>query len=142
MADGMDLSLQKALYEALVADSNLTALIGDRVYEGVTGDSQFPYIVLGESVEIDDSVQCQDASEIFVDIHVWTKETGYEQNKRISNLVRRIIHNQELTLDEERCVDIQHRITRTFPDEEIVVKHGIVTFRALCEIVSVQANPT
>lgn len=140
MADGMDLSLQKAIYEALLAETTITALVGDRIYEEVEENPQFPYIVIGESQEIDDSVQCLDASEIFIDLHVWTNEPGYATNKRISTAIRRVLHNADLVLDEERLVLIEHRITRTFPDEDIIIKHGVVTFRSLTEIVSYEAT--
>jgi len=142
MADGMDLSLQKAIVEALLADTTITAIVGDRVYEEVMENSEFPYIVLGDTQEIDDSVQCLDASEIFVDVHAWTNTPGFADIKRLTNAIRRVIHNADLVLDEERCVSIRHRITRTFPDQDIVVKHSIVTFSALTEITSYSAADT
>ena len=140
--DGMDLNLQKAIYEIMINDTVLNGLVGGRIYEETPANRVYPHIVFGGTQENDDSVQCLDGSEIFHDIHVWTDTPGYSENKRISKRIKQLIHNQEITMDAERCVDIQHRITRTFEDYDITIKHGIVTFRALLEITSVEANPT
>lgn len=140
MADGMDFSLQKAVAELLLADVDLVALVGGRIFEEVIEGSEYPYVVLGATQEVDDSVQCLDASEIFVDVDVWTNTPGFGENKRITTAVKRILHNASITMAEERCVLFEHRITRTFLDQDVIVKHGIVTFRSLTEITSYEAE--
>jgi len=93
MADeGMDWNLQKAVVDILMGDSTLMAMVGDRVYQDVPDGALYPYIVIGDSQDSDDSVQCLDASEIFFDIHVWTEEPGYKEVKKISARVKRLIH--------------------------------------------------
>lgn len=139
MTDGMDLSLQKALVEVLTSDSNLGEVLGvpPKIFQNIIADTvDMPYIQIGETQEIDDSVQCLDASEIFVDIHIWVAEPNFVLVKRLANLVRKLIHLQDIVLDEERCVLIEHRVTRTFMDADPTIKHAIVTFRALTEITS------
>lgn len=136
MTEGADWNIQKAIAELLFADTNLSALIGDRLYEEVPDKPQFPYVVLGDTQEIDDSVQCLDGSELFIDLHVWTNEPGYKKCKLISAILKTLLHRADLTLDEERCVLIEHRITRTFQDRTVIIKHGVVTFRALTEVTS------
>lgn len=134
MADGMDLSLQKAIVAVLSADADMILMIGDRLYEEVPEEPGFPYVTIGDTQDLDDSVQDQDASEMFVDVHVWSTATGYEECKRIAARVRRLIHDSDLSLDEDRCVLINHRITRTFTDVDPTTKHSVVTFRALTEV--------
>jgi len=137
MADeGMDWHLQKGVASILQGDSDFMALISNKLYQDVPDQPVEPYVVLGDSQDSDDSVQCLDASEIFFDVHVWSKEPGYKQVKTIAARVRKLLHNATVPMDEERCVLIQHRITRTFSDQDIILKHSVVTFHALTEITS------
>lgn len=134
--DGMPLDLQASVKAALEASAGLQALAGSapmRIYQDVEADPVFPYITLGDDQENDDSVEHLDASEIFLDIHVWSRGPGYAECKRIAAEIRAALHDAELVLDENRCVLIEHRITRTFRDADGKTLHGVVTFRALTE---------
>lgn len=135
MADGADLELQAAMKAHLVADSTITALLGTppRLYQDVPSPPTFPYATLGETQESDDSSSCQAASDIYADIHVWSREPGFEQIKRIASAIRLSLHDAELTLASERCVLIEHKVTRHFRDGEGPVKHSVVTFHANIE---------
>jgi hypothetical protein len=134
MADGMDLSLQKACVEVLMGDTELMAMIGSRLHQDVPENPTYPYVQIGNSQEIDDSTgDCQTASEIFLDIHVWTREPQYVAVKRIGNRIRKLLHDREPILDENRCVILQHRITRNMEDAEVIIKHAVVTFDARTE---------
>ena len=133
----MDLELQGAIVAVLAADSALQALIGNpvRLYQQVPPNPTFPYVTLGASQEGDDSDEFLDAAENFSDWHVWSRSPAkdYVECKRICSALRRAIHNAVLTLSENRCVLIEHRITRTFVDADNITRHGVVTFRALTE---------
>jgi hypothetical protein len=130
--------LQDAVYQALKADAALIALIGNpsgdvRLYQDVPADPVFPYVTIGEDQANDDSVEHLDAEEIFFDLHVWSRESSWAEAKQIAAALRSILHNADLTLDYGRCVQIQHRITRSFTDADNETRHGVVTFRALTE---------
>ena len=133
----MDLELQGAIVSVLSADSALQTLIGNpvRLYQQVPPNPTFPYVTIGRSSEDDDSVENLDASEIFPDIDVWSDPPAKDwvECKRICSAIRRALHNTELTLTENRCVQIQHRITRTFTDADNITRHGVVTFHAYTE---------
>lgn len=134
MADGGDLELQTAINAKLGTDSAVTALLGSppRLYEDVPDSPAFPYATFGETTENDDSTSCQDASNILVNIDVWSRAPGWEQVKRIASAIRLSLHGADLTLSSERCVEIDHVVTRHLRDEP-PVKHAIVTFRATIE---------
>lgn len=133
MADGMDLDLQKAIVTALRADSTFTGLVAGRLYEDVVPNPSFPYVTIGETQENDDSVQFLTASEMFVDIHVWTRDSGFSSCKAICDAIKATLDDQDLVLTDQRCVSILHRITRTFRDADMLTKHGVVTLVALTE---------
>jgi len=137
MADGMDLELHGAIETVLAANGPLQGLIGNpvRLYSYVKANPTFPYVTIGEAQEGDDSVENLDAAEIFADLHVWSRSSpsDYVECKRICSAIRRALHNADLTLTENRCVLIEHRITRVFTDADNITRHGVVTFRAETE---------
>jgi hypothetical protein len=135
LEDGMDLALQQAIVTALRANSDLMAAIGSRLYEDVPAVPlpTFPYINVGETQELDNSVQFLQGSSFFVDIHVWTRTPGFVENKQLSNAVRTTLDNIDLVMPSERLVTIVHRITRTMRDPDQLTKHGVVTMTALTE---------
>lgn len=138
MANGGDLELQAAINARLAADPNVQALLGTppRIYQDVpaNGVPVFPYALLGESSEIDNSApQCGLASDISTDIHVWSRQPGFEEVKRIAWAIRVSLHNADLALATQRCVLIEHSVTRHLRDGEIPVKHAILTFHANVE---------
>lgn len=137
MADGMDLELQGAVDTILSGDGVVQSLIGNpvRLYQQVKSNPTFPYGTMGESQVNDDSVENLDAAEIFFDVHAWSRSDAkdFVECKRICSAYRRALHNANITLTENRCVLIEHRITRVFVDADNITRHGVVTFRALTE---------
>lgn len=130
---GMDVELQKAIVAVLRADATLMGLIGERLYEDVPPNPDYPYVTIGQTQEVDDSVEYLTSSTIYVDVHVWTTTKGYKECKRICSHIRALVHDKPLVLAEERLVTILHRVSRVFPDGDTVTKHGVVTFNALTE---------
>lgn len=132
MADGGDLELQAAMNARLAADADVQALLGNppRIYQDVPTVPVFPYATIGETTENDDSSSCGAGSFVFADLHVWSRQPGWEECKRIASTIRLSLHGADLTLASERCVFIDHSVTRHLRDGEVPVKHAIVTFRA------------
>jgi hypothetical protein len=136
MSDGMAFDLQKAMYDALLADSGVQSLLnsgGLHIYQTVPDSPVYPYATIGDDQEGDDSVEGLDASEIFADLHVWSRSNTWQEGKSIASALKRALHNANLTLANSRCVLIEHRITRNFMDADNITRHGVVTLRALTE---------
>jgi hypothetical protein len=63
--------LQKAIYEALVANAALVALLGaPRVYDDVPRGAAFPYVTFGPSVVRDWSTGSEGGTEHLLTLHV------------------------------------------------------------------------
>lgn len=62
--------VQQALYAALMA---APAICDERVYDRVPEAPVFPYVTIGDEQVIDDGNSCEDAWEVFVDAHVWSR---------------------------------------------------------------------
>lgn len=139
MSDGMDLDLQRAIFLRLAADSLVRQLIGHpvRIYQLVPENPQFPYVVIGRTQMIDDSVEHLDAADVFVTLDVWSDSVAkdFRECKRICSALRRSLHNADLVLAQvgNRCVSIEHRGTTVLRDADGVTVHGVVEFVAQTE---------
>lgn len=94
-------ALQTAIYNALVADAAVGALVGDRIYDGAPSDAAFPYITFDKSGIVPDEVDC-------LELHTEAVELlahGRDQNRKrptaeIVDAVREVLHDASLTLSD------------------------------------------
>ncbi|SEQ33064.1 Protein of unknown function [Faunimonas pinastri] len=127
------LAVQKAVYEQLTASASLVALISGRVYDSVPEQKSFPYVVIGEDQVNDDGDGCSDGSEIFVDVHVWSRRPGKVEAKSIGGAVRAALGGP---IPMEGFATIVGQFYRshylTDPGDGLTA-HGVLTFRYLVE---------
>lgn len=139
--NGTAVELKNAIAAALAAASAVTDIVGTSggiVEYAQTGEAEFPFITIGEGQEIDDSVDCQTGSDAFIDIHAWSRPDsvtpGSDECKTLAAAVRAALHDVDLTLDTNRCVLIEHRITRYLVETDPPpVFHAVITFHAIVE---------
>lgn len=135
MSDPSD-ALQVAIYDALVADAGVGALVADRVFDKVSvGDlPEMPYVAFGDFQALDDGGGCIDGSEVFVTLHVWSRQRGTREAKQVVSAVRKALHEADLALgSDHRLIEIMFRDSRVFFDADGLTAHGVLTFRALTE---------
>lgn len=135
MADGSDLELQAAINAKLAADAAVTALLGSppRLYQDTPTPVTSPYATFGNTNATDDSNDCQNAIDLFIDIEIWSRAPGFEEVKRIAAAVRSSLHYANLTLATQRCVSIEHVRTLHRSGSELPLKQSTVTFNAILE---------
>jgi hypothetical protein len=126
------LPLQGAVTTALKASSALHAILGDRVYDAVPLPATYPYINVGEGHVIgDDSEECADASEIYIQVHAWSRDTlGYTQVKRIADGIC-IALNAKPSLSGFVVTACQWTQTQYLTDPDGQTRHAMVEFRYL-----------
>jgi hypothetical protein len=96
-------------------------------------DAQYPYITLGPDSEVEDLSECIDGSDWMLHVHIWTRGKGFAATKKIASLVRRILHDAELPMENHRVIAITRRGTLYQRDPDGISRHGICRFRALTE---------
>ena len=96
-------ALQQALFAALSASSDLTALIGSRIFDFVPPDSAFPYVILGDGSEADWSTATEDGSEHAIQVDVWSREPGHREAKQIGDVIRATLNNAALAVSGATC---------------------------------------
>lgn len=129
-----DLELQGVIIAALKADPVVASLVGDRVFDTVTPDADFPYITYGPTSSVEDDADCITGHDLAIQINTWSREVGYPEAKRINDAIRACLHNSEtVTLAQNALVYLQHRQTQTQRDPDGITSHGILQFEAFIE---------
>ncbi|AVO36600.1 DUF3168 domain-containing protein [Pukyongiella litopenaei] len=123
--------LQKAIYDTLVADAGVAALIGDRIYDGRPETSAFPCITFGPSDSDPEDMECVNARTETVQLDVWARDQGrMRPGKEIMDAVRDALHLADLSLTVNALVLIRVEGMRLFMDTDGVTAHGVITVQA------------
>ena len=129
------LALQGAINTTLRGASAVTTLVSTRVYDRVPQDVVFPFVQLGGVQGVDDGHGCGDeAEEVFIDVHVWSRAVGKVEAQTIAGVVKSILHMQPPALATGwRCVELMVRDTRTVTDTDVATTHVVMNVRALID---------
>lgn len=135
----MNLSeLQDAIGGLLEGDAGVTAVLGShdaRILGGPDPDAVFPYLTIGEDQARDTSVQFLTANDVFLTVHVWTKEDGFASCKAIAGAVADLLDDEDgfAVSASVRCCACFHRSSRFMRDPRAGVRHGVIEFEAQIE---------
>lgn len=127
------LELQGAIVTALKSNAAVAALVADRVYDRVPETALYPLIQIGNFTVNDDGADCIDGTEIFADLHIWSRTVGQVEAKRITAAVRSVLHDTTLSLSGFRMIDMRSDTTRVFADPDGETTHAVMTFRTLID---------
>jgi hypothetical protein len=127
MADP-SLAVQGAVVSALK-----TAGIADgRVYDIVPPSPTFPYVSLGPGDTVGDDNSCFAASEVTVQVDIWSRAVGWPEAKAIAAAVRAAL-TVELTLTGFRNVVGEFVLSRFLDDPDGSTRHAAMQFRYLID---------
>lgn len=133
---GPSLELQGAIVAALNADNAVKALIGTppRINPAQTQTWPGSYITIGEGQDIPDLAECIDGSELFTDIHIWSRaDKSFADAKKIAATIWDCLKNASLTLTENRFMLLERNSQQHLRDPDDVTLHVVLTLRALTE---------
>lgn len=125
--------LQVATVGALKGFVPLTDVIDKRVYDSVPANVAFPYVSFGPVQILPDGWDCQNSSEIFLQIDAWSRKPGFTEVKKVAGLVRSALHDKDLPLTDSALVSIEFDNMRVFRDPDGLTSHAAITFRAVVE---------
>ena len=124
-----------AILAALGTDPDLTALVGQRLYDAPPGRSVTPEITIRLVSAADRSTADTDAQNLVFDVDVWDRYVlggDLSRPRAIMGHVRRILHMQPLTVP--GCTVVVLRCTGAIGpsrDPDTVALHGVVTVAVL-----------
>ncbi len=126
--------LQKAVWNRLVGDAELVALLGGvRVFDTVPVGTPFPYLTFGRETVSDWSTATELGSEHLFSLHVWSRERGRKEVQAITAHVQALLHEASLVLAGYRLVNLRFRGGEQGFVDELRVVQGTLRFRAVTE---------
>jgi hypothetical protein len=125
--------LQKAVFDALGANTALAGLIGTRVLDHAPGNVAFPYITFGRTSVYDWGTGTESGTEQLFTLHVWSKGKGKKETLEIMELARETLHDAALDLDGHRLVNLRLEFSEAMYDDRNEAHHGLLRFRAVTE---------
>ena len=100
-----------------------------RIYSIVPTNAPTPYVVIGEDQVLDDSDECQNGSEIFSTVHVWTRSEppSTKQARDIASVLRDLL-DADLGIAGHETIIHAFEDTR-FPRDPGGAAHAVLTLR-------------
>ncbi len=127
-------SLQRAIYEVLVADATILGLLGgERIFDAVPDNSAFPYVTIGQASVADWGTGTEAGEEHRLTLHVWSRAAGRRETHELMAALRTTLHDRALVLDGHRLANLRHELSEARREADGITSHGIVRFRAITE---------
>lgn len=103
-----------------------------RVYDSVPPNPVFPYVTIGECQVLgDDTEDCGDGSEVFVQIHAWSRAVGFPEVKHLAAAIRTTLRRATYSLSGFDVTVAEYQQTRFLRDPDGKTSHAVVEFRYL-----------
>lgn len=127
-------ALQKAVFQALRDDSELTTLLGgQKIYDDVPQDTSFPYIAFGRTSQRDWSTGTDGGTEHSLTLHIWSRAAGRRQVFKIISRTRALLHDQPLAMTNHNLINMRFEFSEARRDNAGENFHGLIRFRAVTE---------
>ena len=133
------LDLQTAVFNRLISDEAVSAIVGPRVYDNVPSRPMpadlFPYISFGPSYYNTADSECIRAREETLQVDCWTDDHGKKRPCRIlTDAVKRALHGYSVELDGVNAlVEMEVALVRVMEDPSETIVHGVVQVIAMIE---------
>jgi hypothetical protein len=126
-------ALRSAIYDALIADSALAALLGGpSVYDEPPRQATFPYVTLGEARIVDLSAG-ERAEEHQLTLHAWSRHGGHKEAHLIAGALLNALDDAPLALSDHRLVNLRFALADVRREADGRTYHAVVRFRAVTE---------
>lgn len=130
--------LQKLVYETLVADPDVHALVADRIFDRPPEDHEYPCVAFGSSDYEEEDSDCVDSQREDLQLECWVEEHGrLRPAKDLADRVRAALHNVELSLAQNALVSLRVPRWRVFRAPDGVRTQGLLFVEAIVEIIPV-----
>lgn len=128
------LAIQKHIFETLVQDTELTALLsGTHIYDAIPTNAKPPYILFGEIASDDWSTGTEKGEELSIELVVWSAKKGRKQATQISERIRQSLSDQTTQPDGYSLVNFAWENTLTERTKDNRFFTAKLRFRAVLE---------
>ncbi|NSL22022.1 DUF3168 domain-containing protein [Agrobacterium tumefaciens] len=127
--------LQVAIVNALKADPDVAALVGNRIYDLVpTADGKitatFPYISFGPVQDLPEDTDCLEASELVIQLDTWSRDPGFMEGRKIAKAMKKALDDQSLSLADNSLVYFEFDGRRDLRAPDGLTTQIVSTYRA------------
>jgi hypothetical protein len=130
------IELQKLIYDTLVADAAVTALV-DGVYDFVPPECwdgpHNGYISFGPVDVVEDDAACITAGIHTFQIDCWSRQKNSTHCKRVVDTVYAALHQQPLQLTINALAEMGVILRQVFRDPDGLTTHGVIQVQAQIE---------
>lgn len=125
--------LQKAVYDALLADTDVSAVVGTNVFDGLP--TAYPAITFGPVDYVPDDMDCIDGRIETMQLDCWVRDGSKRLSpaKALADKVKIALHGAELSLATHALAVLRVASVRSMMDPDGLTGHGIVTLEAEIE---------
>lgn len=128
------LALRQALFDRLVADAPLRALLGDpRVHDAPPADAAFPFVTLGEALVADGSTATEAGSEQSLTLHAYSRAGGRREAFALAAAIQQALHDAPLALEGHRLANLRATTAEVRREADGRTYHALIRFRAVTE---------
>lgn len=127
--------LQRAVYQALLLDNEVSAVVGSRVYDGRIGKREYPCVSFGPSDWQPDDMDGVSMRIESLQIDCWAQSGKWlRPAKALRDKVSAALHLKTLALNDHALALLRVERTTAFMDADGLTGHGIVTLEAQIEV--------
>jgi hypothetical protein len=124
--------LQKAVYNALTANSALMAVISG-VYDWVPETAAYPLVSIGSGRSIPFDTCTSNGQEHVIEVHVWSQKQGRKEAKDVQSLVYNVLHKAALSVTGHQAILCLQEFSEVTKDPDGYTHHGVQRFRVITE---------
>ena len=125
------LELQKAVRLRLVAATVVTSLVPAASIVDRNGTpSTFPSILLGEGQSVPGGDIARRRHDVFLDLHIWQKETGLAFSKQVAGAIREALTDAVWSIPGLHVADLYVTSSRFLRDPNGTTSHGVLSLTA------------
>lgn len=127
MAGDAALALQQAVIARLLADADVTALVGARIFDTARADVAFPFVSLAQISAAPSDTDALLGADTTIQFDAWSRSGGTVEAKRIVAAMWASMHRAQLTLAGGAGFTMA-RVTnaRTFMENDHETAHGLL----------------
>lgn len=134
MSYGVSAALQTAIYQSLVADAALGALVGSDIYDAIpSGTLPSLYVALGPEVVKDRSDKTGGGAEHEFSVSIVTDSAGFATAKQAAGAVSDALVDSELTLNRGTLIALNFYRAKAIRVGEADERRIDLTFKALVQ---------
>lgn len=125
---GWSSALQKAIFDILIADPGVSAIVGDRVYDAMPSDGEYPSVSFGPSDIVPADEECITSSVETIQLDCWSQDQGrLNPCKDLVAAVKAALHDVPFEMVEPYARMTGYmQLAQTFLDPDGKTAHGVI----------------